>query len=81
MFCLSYFLAILSCCCFFLSPSKVAEIVEKMLGHRLITKQTSKEGIFVKKVMIAESVNIMRETYLCILLDRLASELFNFLTL
>jgi hypothetical protein len=43
-----------------------------MLGHRLITKQTPKEGIFVKKVMIAESVNIMRETYICILMDRLA---------
>jgi succinyl-CoA synthetase beta subunit len=48
------------------------EIVGKMLGHRLITKQTPKEGIFVKKVMIAESVNIMRETYICILMDRLA---------
>jgi succinyl-CoA synthetase beta subunit len=47
------------------------EIVGKMLGHRLITKQTPKEGIFVKKVMIAESVNITRETYICILMDRL----------
>ncbi|XP_021922526.1 succinate--CoA ligase [GDP-forming] subunit beta, mitochondrial [Zootermopsis nevadensis] len=50
--------------------SKVADIVGKMLGHRLITKQTPKEGILVKKVMIAESVNIMRETYICILMDR-----------
>lgn len=50
--------------------SKVAEIASKMLGNRLITKQTPKEGILVKKVMVAESVNIMRETYLCILLDR-----------
>jgi len=48
------------------------EIVGKMLGHRLITKQTPKEGILVKKVMIAESVNITRETYICILMDRLA---------
>lgn len=51
-------------------PAKVVEIVGKMLGHRLITKQTPKEGIFVKKVMIAESVNITRETYICILMDR-----------
>lgn len=51
-------------------PSKVVEIVGKMLGHRLITKQTPKEGILVKKVMVAESVNIVRETYICILMDR-----------
>ncbi|PSN44935.1 Succinate--CoA ligase [GDP-forming] subunit beta [Blattella germanica] len=50
--------------------SKVAEITEKMLGHRLITKQTPKEGILVNKVMVAESVNILRETYICILMDR-----------
>ncbi|KAJ9583405.1 hypothetical protein L9F63_022271, partial [Diploptera punctata] len=50
--------------------SKVSEIASNMLGHRLITKQTPKEGILVKKVMVAESVNIMRETYLCILMDR-----------
>lgn len=41
-----------------------------MIGNRLITKQTSKSGIMVKKVMVARSVNIVRETYLCILLDR-----------
>lgn len=45
-------------------------MVYKMLGHKLITKQTPKEGIPVKKIMIAESVNIKRETYLCILMDR-----------
>lgn len=41
-----------------------------MLGNRLITKQTPKKGIMVKKVMVARSVNIIREAYLCILLDR-----------
>lgn len=41
-----------------------------MLGHRLITKQTSKDGILVQKIMIAESVDIVRETYVCILMDR-----------
>ncbi|XP_022195711.1 succinate--CoA ligase [GDP-forming] subunit beta, mitochondrial-like [Nilaparvata lugens] len=51
-------------------PEKLEGYVEKMLGHRLITKQTHEEGILVTKVMIAESVNIKRETYFCILLDR-----------
>lgn len=45
-------------------------MVKSMLGHRLITKQTSKDGILVQKVMIAESVQIARETYVCILMDR-----------
>lgn len=45
-------------------------MVKSMLGHRLITKQTSKDGILVQKVMIAESVEIARETYVCILMDR-----------
>lgn len=41
-----------------------------MIGQRLITKQTASDGILVKKVMIASSVNIIRETYICIVLDR-----------
>ncbi|XP_034935894.1 succinate--CoA ligase [GDP-forming] subunit beta, mitochondrial [Chelonus insularis] len=51
-------------------PKAVVDIVKNMLGHRLITKQTAKDGILVQKVMIAESVNIKRETYVCILMDR-----------
>ncbi|KAF6209355.1 hypothetical protein GE061_015102, partial [Apolygus lucorum] len=50
--------------------SKVQPIIQQMLGNKLITKQTPKEGIEVKKVMIAESVDITRETYFSILMDR-----------
>uniref|UniRef100_A0A7R8ZAJ2 Succinate--CoA ligase [GDP-forming] subunit beta, mitochondrial n=1 Tax=Timema douglasi TaxID=61478 RepID=A0A7R8ZAJ2_TIMDO len=49
---------------------KVSSIVESMIGHNLITKQTSKNGILVKKVMVAESVTIKRECYICIIMDR-----------
>lgn len=52
------------------SRSKITSIVENMLGHRLITKQTPKEGILVNEVMVAESVDIKKETYFCLLLDR-----------
>lgn len=52
------------------SRAKAFDLTKSMLGHKLITKQTPKEGITVKKVMVAESVNIVRETYLCILMDR-----------
>ncbi|XP_076668376.1 succinate--CoA ligase [GDP-forming] subunit beta, mitochondrial-like [Andrena cerasifolii] len=48
----------------------VIDAVKNMLGHRLITKQTAKDGILVQKIMIAESVNIASETYVCILMDR-----------
>ena len=41
-----------------------------MIGHRLITKQTPPEGIPVSKVMVAEAIDIVRETYFCILMDR-----------
>jgi succinyl-CoA synthetase beta subunit len=41
-----------------------------MFGHKLITKQTPPEGILVQKVMVADSVNIIRETYVCIVMDR-----------
>lgn len=50
--------------------AKAKEYVTKMLGNRLITKQTPKEGILVKEVMVAASVNILKETYVCLLLDR-----------
>ena len=41
-----------------------------MLGHRLKTKQTPAEGVLVRKLMIAEALNIKRETYFAILMDR-----------
>ena len=37
---------------------------------RLITKQTPPEGIPVSKVMVAEAIDITRETYFCIVMDR-----------
>jgi len=51
-------------------PKKVPELVNAMIGHRLITKQTPKDGIPVSKVMVAEAIDITRETYFCILMDR-----------
>ncbi|KAH8278278.1 hypothetical protein KR044_009639, partial [Drosophila immigrans] len=52
------------------NKSEVLSLSKQMIGNRLITKQTPKSGILVNKVMVARSVNITRETYLCILLDR-----------
>lgn len=52
------------------NPGEILSLAKNMLGHKLITKQTPKEGILVDKVMVAESVNIKRETYLSIIMDR-----------
>lgn len=51
-------------------PQKVPEIVKAMLGHNIVTKQTSKLGVRVRQVMIAEALDISRETYFAILMDR-----------
>lgn len=49
---------------------EVFNLAKNMIGHKLITKQTPKEGILVDKVMVAESVNIKRETYFSIVMER-----------
>jgi len=50
--------------------NEARQLAEKMLGHRLITKQTSAEGTHVNKLMIAQSVDLARELYFAILMDR-----------
>jgi len=52
------------------SVEEAAEIADKMLGHKLITKQTGEDGRLVQKVLIMERQYIRREMYLCIVLDR-----------
>lgn len=49
---------------------EVSKIVEAMLGDYLVTAQTTTDGILVKKVMVAEAIDIKKELYLAILLDR-----------
>lgn len=51
-------------------PSKVEDLVRSMLGHKLSTKQTPIGGVKVSKVMVAEALDISRETYFAILMDR-----------
>ena len=52
------------------SPDQAAEFASKMIGQTLVTKQTGEEGKLVSKVMVAEAVDIERELYLAILMDR-----------
>eukprot|EP00055_Hartaetosiga_balthica_P003872 m.9218 g.9218 ORF g.9218 m.9218 type:complete len:424 (+) comp3406_c0_seq1:35-1306(+) len=51
-------------------PSEIKGFAEQMLGFSLVTKQTPAEGVLVNKVMVAEALDIERETYFAILMDR-----------
>ncbi|MDQ3117768.1 MAG: ADP-forming succinate--CoA ligase subunit beta [Verrucomicrobiota bacterium] len=52
------------------SPAEVRDVAGKMLGQTLVTHQTGPAGRVVNKVLIAESVDIEREIYFAVLLDR-----------
>ncbi|XP_076468841.1 succinate--CoA ligase [GDP-forming] subunit beta, mitochondrial-like [Babylonia areolata] len=52
------------------NPKDVEGLVKSMLGNKLTTKQTPKGGVKVTKVMVAEALDIERETYFAILMDR-----------
>jgi len=55
------------------SPAEVKELADKMLGQVLITHQTGPEGKEVGKLFVGEAVDIEREMYFAILLDRATS--------
>jgi succinyl-CoA synthetase beta subunit len=52
------------------SPEQAAEFAGKMLDQTLVTVQTGEDGKLVRKVMVAEAVDITHEYYLAILMDR-----------
>jgi succinyl-CoA synthetase beta subunit len=51
------------------------EYTSEIIGSRLITVQTGKEGIKVNKVFIAEAIDIKKELYLAISIDRSTSKI------
>ncbi len=55
------------------SPEQASEFAVKMLNETLVTVQTGDAGKLVRKVMIAEAVDITHEYYLAILMDRATS--------
>src|SRR6266481_6016388 len=52
------------------SPAEARDVAGKMLGQVLVTHQTGAAGRLVNKVLVAESVEIEREIYFAVLLDR-----------
>jgi len=57
------------------SRDEVIDSARKMLGHVLVTKQTGKAGKEVKRLYIEEGVDIARELYLGMLIDRATSRI------
>jgi succinyl-CoA synthetase beta subunit len=52
------------------TPAEARELAKKMLGQTLVTHQTGPAGKIVRKILVAESVDIAREVYFAILMDR-----------
>jgi succinyl-CoA synthetase beta subunit len=53
-----------------IKTSEVAQYAGKMLGGTLVTKQSGPEGKPVNTVMLAKKMNLTKEMYLAIMLDR-----------
>src|ERR1700730_18095824 len=54
------------------TPAEARELATKMLGQTLVTHQTGPAGKVGRKALVAESVDIAREVYFAILMDRAA---------
>ncbi|MGI8821373.1 MAG: ADP-forming succinate--CoA ligase subunit beta [Chthoniobacterales bacterium] len=52
------------------SPAEARELASKMLGQTLVTHQTGPAGRVVNTVLVAKSVEIEREIYFAVLVDR-----------
>ena len=52
------------------SRSEAEELAKQILGMQLVTKQTGSEGKKVEKIFVEEAVDIARELYLSVTLDR-----------
>ncbi len=55
------------------TPSEAKDLAFKMLGQILVTHQTGPEGKEVGKIFVGEAVDIARELYFAILIDRATS--------
>jgi succinyl-CoA synthetase beta subunit len=52
------------------SPNEAASLAGKILGMKLVTPQTGEEGRIVRRLLIEEGLDIKRELYLGVLVDR-----------
>ena len=55
------------------SPEEAADKARQMLGRNLVTRQTGPEGRQVRRVLVEQGLEIQRELYLAMVLDRAQS--------
>jgi len=55
------------------AEERVRELAQQMLGSTLVTIQTGEEGKLVSRLYVEQGIDIDRELYLAVLLDRAAS--------
>ena len=55
------------------NPDQAADAARAMLGRNLVTHQTGPEGRQVRRVLVEQGLNIARELYLAMVLDRAQS--------
>ena len=58
------------------TKEEVREKTKQMIGQTLVTPQTGKEGKVIHQVLVEQILNIERELYLTLLLDRSFNSLF-----
>ncbi|RII29270.1 MAG: ADP-forming succinate--CoA ligase subunit beta [Geobacter sp.] len=54
-------------------PEQANDVGKELFGKRLVTKQTGPEGLKVRRILVEEAVEIAREFYLSLTLDRQTS--------
>ena len=54
-------------------PEQAADVAKELFGKRLVTKQTGPSGLKVRRILVEETVEIAREFYLSLTLDRESS--------
>ncbi|NVN90516.1 MAG: ADP-forming succinate--CoA ligase subunit beta [Desulfuromonadales bacterium] len=52
------------------NPEEACEIAKTLFGKNLVTRQTGPEGLKVRRILVEETVEIEREFYISITLDR-----------
>jgi succinyl-CoA synthetase beta subunit len=55
------------------SPEDAERVASSILGKKLVTPQTGAEGRLVRRVLVEEGLDIRRELYLSLLVDRTAA--------
>jgi len=54
-------------------PEQANDVAKELFGKKLVTPQTGPEGLKVRRILVEEAVEIAREFYLSITLDRATS--------